>query len=372
MFFRCEDLDNYLKESDPKKLCVLLVNKADFLSPALIKHWKDYFDEQKIPHFFFSAKKEITKIQEEKKTVEENPLILSKEALMKNLKAIIQERFGKFEDKKEDKTDRYTVGMVGYPNVGKSSVINVLCGQKKVSVSAQPGKTKHFQTIQLDEEDMTLCDCPGLVFPSFTNSKAEMICNGVISIDHTTEFDTSMILVAQRIPRPVLEQVYKLKLPNKETYMSANAFLQIVCRERGYVTGSALADVKKMSKIVLKDYVNGKLLYCNLRPDYDAAKHGVIDQSGVGELMIEQDENVRRKSSASEAKKEDKKEEVKSGKVEILTTAGKNEVRIDAEFFDKMKPITESKLNKEQKRQLKFAKKRGEVIFFSLIIYIGC
>ena len=37
------------------------------------------------------------------------------------------------------------VGMVGYPNVGKSSTINALYQDKKVSVSATPGKTKHFQ-----------------------------------------------------------------------------------------------------------------------------------------------------------------------------------------------------------------------------------
>ena len=42
------------------------------------------------------------------------------------------------------KSGRYTIGMVGYPNVGKSSVINVLCGSKKVGVAAMPGKTKHF------------------------------------------------------------------------------------------------------------------------------------------------------------------------------------------------------------------------------------
>jgi large subunit GTPase 1 len=42
---------------------------------------------------------------------------------------------------------RLQVGMVGYPNVGKSSTINVLVGEKKVAVAAQPGKTKHFQVL---------------------------------------------------------------------------------------------------------------------------------------------------------------------------------------------------------------------------------
>lgn len=44
------------------------------------------------------------------------------------------------------------IGMVGYPNVGKSSTINCLVGAKKTSVSATPGKTKHFQTLIIDNE----------------------------------------------------------------------------------------------------------------------------------------------------------------------------------------------------------------------------
>lgn len=50
-----------------------------------------------------------------------------------------------------------TIGMVGYPNVGKSSTINALCTEKKVPVSSTPGRTRHFQTILLG--DLTLCDC---------------------------------------------------------------------------------------------------------------------------------------------------------------------------------------------------------------------
>jgi len=56
------------------------------------------------------------------------------------------------------------IGLTGYPNVGKSSVINAVLGRKKVGVASMPGKTKHFQTLKLTEE-VTLCDCPGLVFP---------------------------------------------------------------------------------------------------------------------------------------------------------------------------------------------------------------
>lgn len=49
------------------------------------------------------------------------------------------------ENRKRLSDELVTVGLVGYPNVGKSSTINTLLAAKKVSVSSTPGKTKHFQ-----------------------------------------------------------------------------------------------------------------------------------------------------------------------------------------------------------------------------------
>src|ERR1700730_2144664 len=96
------------------------------------------------------------------------------------------------------------IGLVGYPNVGKSSTINALIGEKRVSVSSTPGKTKHFQTIHLTPS-MVLCDCPGLVFPTFSTTKADQVCNGVLPIDQLRELSTPPELVTKRIPKEVIE-----------------------------------------------------------------------------------------------------------------------------------------------------------------------
>merc|ERR1712091_616816 len=60
------------------------------------------------------------------------------------------------------------IGLVGHPNVGKTSVLNALAGCKAASVSGTAGHTKHLQHIRVDEtvhNDAYVIDCPGLVFP---------------------------------------------------------------------------------------------------------------------------------------------------------------------------------------------------------------
>ena len=107
-----------------------------------------------------------------------------------------------------------TIGFVGYPNVGKSSTLNALVGATKVAVGSTPGKTKHFQTIHLSDT-IILCDCPGLVFPSFATTKAEMVVNGVLPIDQLREHVGPTGLIARRIPKYYLEAIYGLNIKTR-------------------------------------------------------------------------------------------------------------------------------------------------------------
>ena len=46
------------------------------------------------------------------------------------------------------------------------------------------------------EKDLMLCDCPGLVFPSFVNSKAELVVNGILPIDQLQDCEPPVALIS--------------------------------------------------------------------------------------------------------------------------------------------------------------------------------
>nr|XP_033815276.1 large subunit GTPase 1 homolog [Geotrypetes seraphini] len=174
------------------------------------------------------------------------------------------------------KEGEITVGMVGYPNVGKSSTINTILGHKKVSVSATPGHTKHFQTLYV-EFGLCLCDCPGLVMPSFVSTKAEMICSGILPIDQMRDHLPAISLICQRIPRHVFESIYGINIvrpredevsdrpPTSEELLTAFGYM------RGFMTAHGQPDQPRSARYILKDYVSGKLLFCHPPPAIDSS-----------------------------------------------------------------------------------------------------
>lgn len=176
---------------------------------------------------------------------------------------------------------RACVGMVGYPNVGKSSVINTLLGVAKsshgklrVAVSSTPGKTKHFQTLILSNELM-LCDCPGLVFPSFMRNAGEMLCSGILPINQMRDYVEPGNLIAARIPMHLLEAAYGIKiireldvLDHPDRPPTASEVLGAYCKVKGYITGgTGRWDEFRACKEVLRDFTDGRILYVAMPPN---------------------------------------------------------------------------------------------------------
>lgn len=311
LLFRFPDLEVYAKEISPLKRLMLIINKADLLPEQMREQWAEYFDLHGMSIVFFSAKsaQDVVDGLVEPHVVSDealakaargrnSSLVVTREALLDRLQ---REANGAAEDLN---LAQGVVGMVGYPNVGKSSVINALLGARhldhsanRVSVSATPGHTKHFQTMNI-ENRVQLCDCPGLVFPSFFASKADMLCNGILPIDEIRgrDFMPAVDYVCKRIPKRVLEREYRMKIlaTDQQTYViNAQRVIDAFCLVRGlFAQGPGRIDESKGARLILKDYVCGKLLYCHPPPGSDDderdAEH-LASLQGQHELEAEED-----------------------------------------------------------------------------------
>ncbi|KAJ9531729.1 hypothetical protein QJQ45_021879 [Haematococcus lacustris] len=211
---------------------------------------------------------------DEEEGAEEGTRILDDDELLTALESRARaavEAGGPDDPRSLDKDRRLMVGLVGYPNVGKSSTINALFGAKKTAVAPTPGKTKHFQTL-IVSPTMALCDCPGLVMPKFARSKADMVVAGVIPIDRLTEMRSPIEIMSQRVGRAQIEAVYGLRLPPAPAHLPASTpapasqVLRALAMLRGWTAGSGLPDEHRTGRQLLRDFTAGKLLHCFLPP----------------------------------------------------------------------------------------------------------
>ncbi|KAL6122345.1 lsg1 [Nucleospora cyclopteri] len=133
------------------------------------------------------------------------------------------------------------IALIGYPNVGKSSTINLILNMKKVRVSSTPGKTKYLQTIETDK--FTLLDCPGLVFPCHT--KIELILMGVLNVDQITDLMKYENEIVKIVGADRIKHFYKLK------NLTVNP-LEYLSFEKGWQKSRCL-------KQIVKDFMLGEM-----------------------------------------------------------------------------------------------------------------
>ena len=380
LYYRCPDLEKYIKEIDNNKEIILIINKADLMNEKLRQNWSEYFKENNIKYIFFSAINEIEKMEKNEKN-ENNILkeekidqtdyrIFTRNDLIQYIKEI-GEKIPK--NNTNNNNNALMVGFIGYPNVGKSSIINVLMKTKKAAVANIPGRTKHYQTLFLPSEpnlnilpkSICLVDCPGLIFPSFTSSKADMLVNGIYPIDTISEIYNPIQIIINLIPSKILSNFYKVNLPD---IYSAKQFLQIIAKKRGFYTGNGLPEEAKTAKLVLRDYTSGKLLFCHLRPDFSQEKYGKIPQYENNiELTKEEKENHKLIENIP-ANFDDNYEKLYAENESILENKKIIGENVDINFFvgqniknEKNKEMENKPLTKEMKREIKFAIKRGDI-----------
>ncbi|RHY94595.1 hypothetical protein DYB31_016002, partial [Aphanomyces astaci] len=163
-------LIQHIQDDHPTKRVLILLTKCDFVAPERVDLWVKYIrDLYNVPVLTYSRDR----------VDESNTILLT---TIGRLSEDTSYKKGRDEDLN---AGTLMVGLVGEPNVGKSSFLNGMFGKKLVSVSATPGHTKHFQTHFFERPEMLgrddiskvcFCDCPGVVFPRFGIPLALQVC----------------------------------------------------------------------------------------------------------------------------------------------------------------------------------------------------
>jgi len=102
------------------------------------------------------------------------------------------------------------VGFIGYPNVGKSSVINTLRAKKVCKVAPIPGETKVWQYITL-MRNIFLVDCPGVVHATDTDTEADIVLKGVVRVENLQDPADYIQTILDRAKKEYIQRTNGIK-----------------------------------------------------------------------------------------------------------------------------------------------------------------
>jgi len=142
------------------------------------------------------------------------------------------------------------VGVLGYPNVGKSSLINALKGKSAAKTSSISGYTKHIQKIRTSK--IILLDTPGVI-PY--KEKNDFKHNIIGTIDHSKEKEPDVVAVNLMHMFPgVIENCYGV-----EVIMDKEQTLENIAIKRNMVKKGSKPDIIRAAKMILKDWQTGDI-----------------------------------------------------------------------------------------------------------------
>lgn len=188
-----------------------------------------------------------------------------------------------------------TVGVVGYPNVGKSSLINSLKRSKAVGVSSHPGFTKTTQEVAIDSK-VTLLDCPGVIFEDDTTSSddseneniqnASLLLRNCISVDQVEDPEGAVEGIVARCAPEKLMAIYSIA-----SYDNATEFLNLVAMKKGKLGRGGVPDRPAAARAVLHDWNSGKIPFFVLPPtddsDVEMDDDNIAEELGAAEIVSE-------------------------------------------------------------------------------------
>ncbi|XP_057332421.1 guanine nucleotide-binding protein-like 3 homolog [Microplitis mediator] len=272
---RCKQVEEAVNLSKGSKKLVLVLNKADLVPRENLDQWLKYF-RARLPAIAFKAS-----TQDQSKKLCHKKLGLKKETMIQSGSCygaeLLLNLLGNYCRSFNKMKKSITVGIVGLPNVGKSSVINSLKRNKVCNVGNTPGITKSMQVIQLDSK-VKLLDSPGIVFAEFYQNEEDncsVALKNAIKIQSLKDPITPATLILKRIPKQQIMELYDIG-----DFSTPDEFFAMKAQRMGMLKKKGIPDPVSAARSLINDWNSGKIRYYTMPPEIPYESVEIVKQAG--------------------------------------------------------------------------------------------
>jgi len=216
------------------KPCIKVLSKSDLADPEITQQWQNYLEQEQ--------------------GVKTLALTIEQPEKMRQ----IPELCHKMLPTKASSSRLIHTLIMGIPNVGKSTLINILAGRMIAKTGNEPAITKTQQRIDIGN-GIILLDTPGMLWPNVENKNSGYrlattgaIKDTAISHDHVAFFAAEYLL--RHYPELVQARFQLEQLPESEQQL-----MEAIGRKRGCLRSGGRIEMDKVSKILLTEFRAGTI-----------------------------------------------------------------------------------------------------------------